>query len=92
MLKSTIEWNSRHLRCGSRSREGRTGVLLPTHSLKDANGWGTSDEPGGDPDETSESSKGEEPGRGPGGPRSHFMSIFVAFSARLKSCLVTKRI
>ena len=24
-----------------RSQEARTGVLLPTHSLKNANGWGT---------------------------------------------------
>jgi len=24
-----------------RSREARTGVLRPTHSLKNANGWGT---------------------------------------------------
>jgi hypothetical protein len=26
---------------GRRSREARTGALLPTHSLKNANGWGT---------------------------------------------------
>ena len=30
----TIAWSSS-------SREARTGVLLPTHSLKNANGWGT---------------------------------------------------
>jgi len=31
-----------HLRCGSRSREARTGVLLPTHrAMKLPDGWGT---------------------------------------------------
>ena len=31
-----------HLRCGRRSREARTGVLLPTHrAMKLPDGWGT---------------------------------------------------
>jgi len=34
--------DARHLRCGSRSREARTGVLLPTHrAMKLPDGWGT---------------------------------------------------